>query len=218
MMDTYEELTDYLKADLETRYKIHKDAYFKLYPASNIEKFYRFEIAYLKRQINKYEKRETVEPLDTEIYISQIEVLEYINSISSNKAPQQTEIKTEQETIEKEHPVENDFTLSTIEDWLFEFKDKMIETDYQTLVSALIHYFENGTFPALPKPIQINGRPNKKLFGWALNRIFESKGKGIEKALLQFSKENISLFAEVEFDENNVLKSNLYKYFSTKTK
>ncbi len=34
-----------------------------------------------------------------------------------NLPPQQTETKTEQET-------ENDFTLSTIEDWLFEFKEK----------------------------------------------------------------------------------------------
>jgi hypothetical protein len=92
-MDTYEELTDYLKADFETRYQIHKAAYFKLYPESTIEKFYRFEAAYLKRQINKYEKREIVEPLDTEIYISQIEVLEYINSISSAKAPQQAKKK-----------------------------------------------------------------------------------------------------------------------------
>jgi hypothetical protein len=125
--------------------------------------------------------------------------------------PQQTETETEQET-------ENDFTLSTIEDWLFEFKEKMNETDYQTLVSALKQYFDTGTFPILSKPIQINGRPNKKLFGWALNRIFEAKGKGIEKELLQFAKQNISLFTNVQFDETNILKSNLYKYFTTQTK
>jgi hypothetical protein len=129
----------------------------------------------------------------------------------NNPAPQQTETKTKQQT-------ENDFTLSTIEDWLFEFKVKMSDTDYQNLVSALIQYFETGAFPKLSKPIQINGRPNKKLFGWALNRIFEAKSKGVEKELLQFAKQNISLFTDVNFDENNILKSNLYKYFTTKTK
>ena len=122
---------------------------------------------------------------------------------------QHTETKTEQE-------IKNDFTLSTIEDWLFEFKEKMNEADYQNLVSALIQYFETGIFPKLSKPIQINGRPNKKLFGWALNRIFEAKGKGVEKELLQFAKQYISLFTDVKFDERYILKSNLYKYFTTK--
>lgn len=130
-----------------------------------------------------------------------------------NLPPQQTETETEQET-----QTENDFALSTIEDWLFEFKEKMNEADYQNLVSALIQYFETGIFPTLSKPIQINGKPNKKLFGWALNRIFKAKGKGVEKELLQFAKQNISLFTDVLFDENNILKSNLYKYFTTQTK
>lgn len=128
-----------------------------------------------------------------------------------NLPPPQSETKTEQKT-------ENDFTLSTIGDWLFEFKEKMNETDYQNLVSSLLQYFETGKFPTLSKAIQINGRPNKKLFGWALNRIFEAKGKGVEKELLQFAKQNISLFIDVQFDERNILKSNLYKYFTTQTK
>jgi hypothetical protein len=118
----------------------------------------------------------------------------------------------------QEQQTENDLTFSTIEDWLFEFKKKMSENDYKNLVSALMQYFETGTFPTLLKPIQINGRPNKKLFGWALNRIFEYKSKGVEKELLQFAKQNISLFTDVQFDENNIMKSNLYKYFTTKTK
>lgn len=130
--------------------------------------------------------------------------------------PQQKQIQHEAKTFE-EQELENNFTLSTIEDWLFEFKDKMTKTDYQTLVSALSHYFDNGSFPIISKPIQINGRINKKLFGWALNRIFEAKGKSVEKELLQFAKQNISLFIDVNFDENNIRKSNLYKYFTTKT-
>ncbi len=130
-----------------------------------------------------------------------------------SQGSQQTETKTEQE-----QQSENDFTLSTIEDWLFEFKEKMSEADYNSLVAALMHRFDTGIFPILSKPIKINGKPNKKLFGWALNRIFAEKGKRVEKELLMFAKKNISLFADVGFDENNILKSNLYKYFTTKTR
>ncbi len=135
--------------------------------------------------------------------------IEYLKKIGYKTPPQKGEPQLEPD---------NDFTLSTIEDWLFEFKEKMNETDYKNLVSALIQYFDNGTFPTFSKPIQINGRPNKKLFGWALNRIFEAKGKGVELQLLKFAKHNISLFTNVKFDENNFLKCNLYKYLTTKTK
>ncbi|MCC7401390.1 MAG: hypothetical protein IT214_07885 [Chitinophagaceae bacterium] len=137
--------------------------------------------------------------------------IEYCTKRKESRENKEQKTRTEQQT-------ENDFILSTIEDWLFEFKEKMCETDYQTLVSALRQYFDIGTFPTLSKPIQISGRPNKKLFGWALNRIFESQGKGIEKELLLFAKKNISLFEKVQFDENNIMKSNLYKYFTTQTK
>jgi len=75
------EFADYLEADIETRYEIHKAAYFKQYPESNIEKFHRFETAYLKRQIEKYNTKETVAIKETEIHINQIEVLEYIQNL-----------------------------------------------------------------------------------------------------------------------------------------
>jgi hypothetical protein len=118
---------------------------------------------------------------------------------------------------EQESQAENDFTRSTIEDWLCGFEEKMSEADYQNLVLALVQYFETGIFPTLANPIKINGRLNMKRVGWALNRIFEAKGKGVEKELLQFAKQNISLFADVQFDETNILNSRLYKYFTTKT-
>jgi hypothetical protein len=148
--------------------------------------------------------------VDTNLKPKVIEYLQSLIDLDYKFEPEQNETKTEQET-------ENDFTLSTIEDWLFEFKEKMNETDYKNLVSALMQYFENGTFPKFSKPIQINGRINIKLFGWALNRIFEAKGKGVELELLKFAKQNISLFTDVPFNESNVLKSLLYKYFTTKT-
>lgn len=113
----------------------------------------------------------------------------------------------------------NNLTTSTIEDWLFEFKERNILTDpnYTTLVNALTHYFENGTFPKVNQTIKV-GRVNKKLLGWHLNRIFHSEGKGVEIDLLSFAKANISTFKDVEFDEKDIQNSNLYKYFTTKTK
>lgn len=119
---------------------------------------------------------------------------------------------------EHEQQDENNLTQSKIEDFLFDFKNKLSEHDYNFLVSALIKYFKDGIFPKPSKPIQVNGRINKKAFGWALNRLFESEGRGIEKELLLFAKESISSFKHVTFDENNYLNSNLYKYFTTKTK
>jgi hypothetical protein len=133
------------------------------------------------------------------------------NNTWQNLPPQQIETKSEQEA-------ENDFTLSTIEDWLFEFKEKMSEHDYSKLVLALKQYFDTGAFPAFDKPIKV-GRVNVKLFGWHLNKINEAvTGGKLTKEYLLFAKQNISLFANVQFDENDVLKSNLYKYFTTKTK
>lgn len=111
---------------------------------------------------------------------------------------------------------ENNLTLSNIENWLFEFKTLMTANDYNILVSALVEYFDKGQFPKLTKAIKINGRPNKKIFGWALNRIFEAQGKGVEKELLVFAKYNISLYEDTQFDENNIFGSNLYKYLTTK--
>jgi hypothetical protein len=87
------ELNEYLNASLEVRYSIHKDYYFKEYPESNIEKFHKFEAAFLQREISKYNTQKKVLPKETEIYLSQIEVLEYINSLSSTLPPQQAEAK-----------------------------------------------------------------------------------------------------------------------------
>lgn len=160
----------------------------------------------------------TITPEQKDAFLSWIEQHEQdlIHDLTKNE--QEQELQTENDFTRSNIEEENDFTRSNIEEWLFEFKVKMSEADYQNLVSALIQYFETGTFPTLSKPIQINGRPNKKLFGWALNRIFEAKGKGVEKELLQFAKQNISLFNEVQFDETNIFKSLLYKYFTTNTK
>jgi len=123
---------------------------------------------------------------------------------------------TKEDLSENTEP--NNLTASTIEDWLFEFKERgvLTEHNYSNLVYGLTHYFENGVFPKLKQTIKV-GRVNKKLLGWHLNRIFFAEGKGVEIDLLNFAKENISTFKDVEFDEKDIKNSNLYKYFTTKT-
>lgn len=112
----------------------------------------------------------------------------------------------------------NDVINSTIEDWLYEFKEQKIlrEPHYTNLLNALRFYIDNDEFPSQQEIIKV-GRVNKKQLGWNINRILHSEGKGIDIKLLRFAKSNISTFEKVDFDENNMRKSNLYKYFTTKT-
>ena len=110
---------------------------------------------------------------------------------------------------------ENSFLQSTVEDWLFDFKNLMSESNYSLLVKVITTYLIKGEFPKMDKVITIS-KINKKRFGWALNQIYRSQKSGpLPKEILIFAKENISIFQDVEFDEQNFKKSNLYKYFTT---
>lgn len=84
---TDKELAEYLNSALIVRYEIHKAAYFKMYPSNTIDKFHKFEIAYLERQIDRYKRKDRCEPEETEIYVSQVEVLEYIKQIALPPKP-----------------------------------------------------------------------------------------------------------------------------------
>jgi hypothetical protein len=213
-------------------FEVEKNGFKRIYP---IEKYYQLHLIRLTNRIDdailKSKKLEVIETAifkyKQELYNEDnpkivgfinknleqiISIKDYINSCYSDA--NNSGIAGSITKMDEEN--ENDFTLSTIEDWLIEFKNLMSDSDYHTLVSSLVRYFEDGEFPTLSKPIQINGRPNKKWFGWSLNRIFDAQGKGVEKELLQFAIKNISLFATYEIDENDYLKSNLYKYFTTK--
>lgn len=114
--------------------------------------------------------------------------------------------------------VANDFLTSTIEEYLEEFKESKVLNDenYKILVYALKYYFDNREFPILTKSIHV-GRVNKKRIGWSLNLIFAAMSESINIDLLKFAKHNISIFKDVQFNENNYQKSLLYKYFTTKT-
>jgi hypothetical protein len=113
----------------------------------------------------------------------------------------------------------SDTTTETIKDWLYEFNQqgKINDTDYFNLVESIRYYFENRSFPELGSIIKV-GRVNKKRLGWCINRIFDEEGEGINIVLLKFAKANISTFRNDDFEEAYFRKSNLYKYFTTKTK
>jgi len=129
----------------------------------------------------------------------------------------QNDIKIELRNEKVSEQNENDFLESTIEDYLESFKKNMNEGDYTILVSAIKQHIETGSFPELKKEIQIIGRPAKKKLGWAINRIYNTKNMGVEKALLVFAHHNISLFKKTIFNEEDYLNCNLYKYFTNKT-
>ena len=125
----------------------------------------------------------------------------------------------EKEVISNPTPEdEGNFLVSTINDWLNPFKENINQTDYNILVSALETYFTTQSFPILKKEIKVS-RINKKNLGWALNQLYRTERNDIlPKEYLRFAKENISTFKNVAFDEKNILKSNLYIYFTTKSK
>lgn len=118
---------------------------------------------------------------------------------------------------DKAEEQENNFLESTIEDYLTDFKDLIIKSDYPVLVNALKEYFTTGNFPKDCKKIKITGKVNIKKFGWALNQLYRSEKKGhLPIEYLQFAKNKISIFKDVSFDNNYYKKSTLYKYFTTK--
>lgn len=106
-----------------------------------------------------------------------------------------------------------------VEERLSLFRTAMSESSYSALVSSLSNYFNYGSFTDFTETIQVNGKINKKQFGWGLNQIFRSLKDGpLTKEYLAFAKNHISIFKGVSFEESSITGSNLYKYFTTKTK
>ncbi len=111
----------------------------------------------------------------------------------------------------------NDILISTIEDYLADFKDRIYKTDYPILVEALKEYFITGNFPKDCKQIKVTGKVNIKKFGWALNQLYRCEKTGILPIeYLQFAKDKISVFSNVSFNNTDYTKTTLYKYFTTK--
>ncbi|MBK8245332.1 MAG: hypothetical protein IPK88_18040 [Saprospiraceae bacterium] len=143
----------------------------------------------------------------------------YENIVTIKRILQKIEINEEENFKSKltnQEKEENNFLKSTIEDYLFQFKSQIKENDYDSLVKALMQYFENGSFPILSQKIKI-GKVNKKKFGWALNEIYRTDKSGkLSLEYLRFANKYLSIFETVTFDENDYVNSNLYKYFTTK--
>lgn len=114
-----------------------------------------------------------------------------------------TEIDADAANDEKE----NDFTLSTIEDWLSEFKERIPQTSYDNLIQALHEYFKTGKFPKTINKIVVT-RVSIKTFAKAFGGLHYDL-KPLEKkrhatAYLSFLKDNISTFEHT--DKRNLLK------------
>ena len=178
--------------------------------------FKRFKGKYYENlEVSKYPWISTIGNVEARIYGRYF--LFYNNLKEQLKSYDSYKLIAEIVQPEENSGAKNNFPLSTIEDWLYKFKDKITDEDYTVLVSSLDQYFSSGSFPIISQKIKISGRVNKKLFGWHLNQIYRALGNGnLPKEYLLFAKQNISLFKDVAFDENNILGSNLYKYFTTK--
>lgn len=80
----HKELADYIEADIETRYKIHKAAYFEKHPNATLDKFHSFTVTHLIDQTEKLKNvnratGKTNEEID--LYNAEIEVLDYIQNL-----------------------------------------------------------------------------------------------------------------------------------------
>lgn len=110
---------------------------------------------------------------------------------------------------------ENDYTKSTIEDYLYNIKNHMYRDQYETLVDALHSYFTTGQFTKLKKKIMFK-RVNKKKVGWALKEVYNNlKTDKLSVEYFEFAKENINLFEKEQIESENFHQSKFYKYFTT---
>jgi hypothetical protein len=96
------------------------------------------------------------------------------------------------------------------------FKNGFIGISYQNLRSYLHEYFTTGRFPVNMECINLSVS-NIKTFGWALNLLY--KDLNVRKTrlafdYLNFAKQYISVFQDLEFNNVNYRKSLLYKYFT----
>ncbi|MCM4170077.1 hypothetical protein DHD32_01185 [Arenibacter sp. TNZ] len=115
------------------------------------------------------------------------------------------------------------FIESTIEEYLEVFKDNMSEKNYLLLVNSLKYYFNNGAFRYTNEIITFKSSPNVKKFGWMLKSLYHHVNgvlgtfpKNLPTTYLKFAKQHISIYQDAGYDENNHIKTTLYKYFHTK--
>lgn len=125
-------------------------------------------------------------------------------------------IDNQEENIDNDNENINDFTKSTIIEYLEDIQDYLDVTNYGILVDALYKYFTTNEFPTLQKKINFK-RVNKKKVGWALKEVYKNiKTDALEIDYFKFAKENINLFDKEIIVLENFNQSNFYKCFTTK--
>ena len=83
-------------------------------------------------------------------------------------------------------------------------------------MSKKCSFFENDRVAFKVNKINL-GRINKKKVGWALKEIYTTiTNEGLTYEYLEFIKENVLLFKDVELNKDDLFYCNLYKYFTTK--
>ncbi len=123
-------------------------------------------------------------------------------------------IENQEEYIDNDIDNINDYTKSTIIEYLEDIQDYLDVTNYGILVDALYKYFTTNEFPVLEKKI-IFKRVNKKKVGWALKEVYKNiKTDALDIEYFSFAKDNINIFEKEVIVTENFLKSNFYKMFT----
>lgn len=157
-----------------------------------------------------------------EFHLSSIEIFTFVNSFLNVDCSIDAQIiRNPNASVESpesniEEPKDkNDFTKSTIEDFLADLIDDINKDDYKILLDSLYSYFTTGTFPLLDSKINFK-RVNKKKIGWALKALYKSlKMDTLDIEYFRFAQENINLFSKEIIENDNFKKSKFYKMFTT---
>ena len=139
----------------------------------------------------------------------------YINKYLLEKYRESKNIENLQETEKNIIVEDNNYERSTIEDYLEQFKELIINNTYESFIHAYLQYFKKGNFPVLNKKI-IFKRMNKKRLGWELKELYKSlKTDNLDIDFFRFAQQNINLFEKEIIVEVNFNKSKFYKAFTT---
>jgi hypothetical protein len=107
----------------------------------------------------------------------------------------------------------------TIENFLKQFKEnkKIDEAEYDRFFKLIFDFFDGQVNSPLKKAIFIKKGCTKKIAS-ALGGIYrEIKSEKITYEYLMLGKENVNIFLKEKFTDKNFQKSNLYKYYTSKS-
>lgn len=141
------------------------------------------------------------------------------NAEEALKPAQETKLVPKQstndiESIEKSSI--NNFMRLTIIEKLEDVLTNVNNIQYDLIVEMLNKYFQNNRVTFSTSKINL-GKLNKKKVGWALKEIYTSiTNESLSYEYLEFIKENVLLFRDVELKKDDFFYCNLYKYFTTK--